>query len=114
MQDRNPLPKKATSTTSVGIQIDPKEVLVEEATVQDEDVIPKETQEMVDTEIQTNTLVLEETTQLFEQNATIRRLEEELLQSQQTLTQNRGELLTITWQFQEHSTIMNRMEVELA
>jgi hypothetical protein len=51
---------------------------------------------MVDTEIQTDTLILEETTQIFEQNATIRRLEEELLQSQQTLTQNRGELLMIT------------------
>ena len=51
---------------------------------------------MDDTEIQTDTLVLEETNQLFEQNDTIRRLEEELLQSQQTLTQNKGELLTIT------------------
>jgi hydroxymethylpyrimidine/phosphomethylpyrimidine kinase len=69
---------------------------------------------MVDTEIQTDTLILEETTQLFEQNATIRRLEEELLQSQQTLTQNIGELLTITEQFQEQSTIMNRLEAELA
>jgi hypothetical protein len=85
MQGRNPLPKKETSTTSIGIQIDPEESMVEEATVQDEDVIPVETQEMNDTEIKTNTLILEETTQLFEQNATIRILEEELLQSQQTL-----------------------------
>ena len=88
--------------------------MVEEAIVQDEDVIPEETQEMGDTKIQKNTLVLEETTQLFEQNATIRRLEEELLQSQPTLTQNRGELLTITEQFQEQSTIMNRLEAKLA
>jgi hypothetical protein len=96
MQGRNPLPKKATSTMFVGIDTDPEELMVEEAKVHDEDVIPVETQEMVDTEIQTDTLILEETTQLFEQNAIIRRLEEELLQSQQTLTQNKGELLTIT------------------
>jgi hypothetical protein len=98
MQGRNPLPKKAVSTTSVGIQTNLEELVVEEAVVQDEDVIPVETQEMVDAEIQTDTLILEETTQLFEQNATIRRLEEELLQSQQTLTQKRDELLTITKQ----------------
>jgi hypothetical protein len=114
MQGRNTLPKNAASTTYIGIQIDPEELMVEEEIVRDEYVIPVETQEMDDTEIHKDTLILEETTQLFEQNATIRRLEEELLQSQQTLTQNRGELLTITWQFQEHSTIMNRMEVELA
>jgi hypothetical protein len=53
--------------------------MVEEATVQDEDVIPVETQEMVDTEIQTDTLILEETAQFLEKNATIRRLEKELL-----------------------------------
>ena len=98
MQGRNPLPKKAASTTSIGIQTDPEELMVEETTVQDEDVIPVETQEMADTEIQIDTMVLEETTQLFEKNATIRRLEEELMESQQTLTQNRGELLTITEQ----------------
>jgi hypothetical protein len=39
--------------------------VVEEAIVQDEDVISVETQEMVDAEIQTDTLILEETTQLF-------------------------------------------------
>ena len=76
MQGRNPLLKKATSTTSVGIRTDPEELMVEEATTQDEDAIPIETQEMVDTEIQTDTLISEETTQLFEKNATIRRLEE--------------------------------------
>ena len=81
MQGRNPLPKKVASTTFVGIQTDPEELMVEEAVVQDEDVTPIETQEMVDTEIQTDTLILEETTQLFEHNATIRRLVEELLQS---------------------------------
>jgi hypothetical protein len=36
------------------------------------------------------------------------------LQSQQTLIQNRGELLTIIEQSQEQSTIMNRLEVDIA
>ena len=79
MQGRNPLPKKAVSTTSVGIQTNSEELVVEEVVVQDEDVIPVETQEMVDAEIQTDTLILEGKNQLFEQNDTIRRLEEEQL-----------------------------------
>jgi hypothetical protein len=65
MQGIIPLPKKAASTTSIGIQTNPEELMREETKVQDEYVIPVETQEMVDIEIQTNTLILEETTQLF-------------------------------------------------
>jgi hypothetical protein len=45
--------------------------------------------------VQKDTPVLEEIAQLLEKNATIRRLEEELMQSQQTLAQNKNELLTI-------------------
>jgi hypothetical protein len=75
MQGRNPLPKKAASTTSIGIQIDPEDLVVEEAVAQDEDVIHVEPQEMVDVGIQTDTPILEEKSQLFEKNDTIRRLE---------------------------------------
>jgi hypothetical protein len=40
------------------------------------------TTEKIDVEMQTDTPVLEETTQLLEKNAIIRRLKEELMQSQ--------------------------------
>jgi hypothetical protein len=51
--------------------------------------------EAIDAEVQIDTPILEEITQLLGKNATIRRLEEELMQSQQTLVQNRNELLTM-------------------
>jgi hypothetical protein len=43
MQGRNPLPKEAVTTNSVGIQTDPEEIVIEEAVAQNEDVIPLET-----------------------------------------------------------------------
>jgi hypothetical protein len=60
--------------------------------------------ETIDAEVQIDTPVLEETTQLFEQNATIRILEEELMQSQQTLIQNINELLTM----EEHQALQSK------
>jgi hypothetical protein len=73
--------------------------------------------ETIDAEVQIDILVLEEITQLLEQNATIRRLKEELMQSQQTLAQNRNELLTMaenqTLQSQKQSYIVERLEAEL-
>ena len=101
VQGRNPLPKEEVTTNSVGTQTNPEEIVVEETVAQNEEVIALETQENmtaieeIDAKVQTDTLVLEEIAQLLEQNATIRRLEEELMQSQQTLVQNINELLTM-------------------
>jgi hypothetical protein len=114
VQGRNPLPKQATSTNSMGTQTDLEELVVEEATTQDEDVIPVETQEMVDAEVQIDTMVLEEIAQLSEKDAIIKRLEEDLIQSQQNLIQSRDELMTITEKSQEQRTVMDRMKAELA
>jgi hypothetical protein len=114
VQGRNPLPKQATSTNSMGTQTNPEELVVEEVATQDEDVIPVETQEMVDVEVQIDTMVLEEIAQLSEQDAIIKRLEEDLIQSQQNLIQSRDELMTITEKSQEQRTIMDRMKAELA
>jgi hypothetical protein len=65
--------------------------------------------EAIDVEVQT--------AQFLEQNATIRRLEEELMQSQQTLIQNRSELLTMAehqaLQSQKQSIIVDRLEAKL-
>jgi hypothetical protein len=73
------LPKRAVTTNSVGTQIDPEEIIIEDAVDQNEEVIPLEN---VDVEVQTDTLVSKEIAQPLEQDATIRRLEEELMQSQ--------------------------------
>jgi hypothetical protein len=115
VQGRNPLPKEAVSTNSVGIQTDPEEIVVEETVAQNEEAPPLETQEnmiateAIDAEVQT--------AQLLEKNATIRRLEEELMQSQQTLIQNRSELLTMAehqaLQSRKQSIIVDRLEAEL-
>jgi hypothetical protein len=109
VQGRNPLPKEAVSTNYVGIQTDPEEIVVEETIAQNEEEIPLETQEnmttteAIDVEVQIDTPILEEISQLLEQNATIRRLEEELMQSQETLVQNRNELLTMA----EHQALQS-------
>jgi hypothetical protein len=101
VQGRNPLPKEAVNTNYVGIQKDPEEIVVEETTAQNEEAIPLETQEnmtateTIDAKAHTGIPVLEKIDQLLENNATIRRLEEELMQSQQTLVQNINELLTM-------------------
>ena len=123
MQGRNPLPKEAFNTNSVGIQTDPEEIVVEETVDHNEEAIPLETQENmkateeIDAKVQTDTLVLEEITQLLEKNATIMILEEELMQSQQTLVQNISELLTMAenqaLQSQKHSIIVDRLEAKL-
>jgi hypothetical protein len=63
-------------------------------------MLPTET---IDAEVQKDTLILEETTQSLEQDATIRRLEEELIQSQQRLIQNRNELMTMAEHQASHS-----------
>jgi tetratricopeptide (TPR) repeat protein len=114
VQGRNPLPKRAVTTNSVGTQTDPEEIIVEDAVAQNEEVIPLET---IDAEVQTDTLVSEEIAQSLEQDATIRRLEEELMQSQQSLIQNRNELMTMAEhqasQSQEQSVIIDRLEAEL-
>jgi hypothetical protein len=111
MQGRNPLPKREVTTNSVGIQTDPEEITVEDAVAQHEQVILLET---VDAEVQTYTLVSEGIAQSLEQDATIRRLEEELMQSQQSLIQNINELMTMAEhqasQSQEQSAIIGRPE----
>jgi hypothetical protein len=65
--------------------------------------------EEIDAEVQT--------THLLEKNATIRRLEEELMHSQQAMFQNRSELLTIVehqeLQSQKQSIIVDRLEAKL-
>jgi hypothetical protein len=114
VQERNPLPKRAVTTNSVGIQTDPEEIIVEDAVARNEEVIPLET---FDAEVQTDTPVTEETTQFLEQDATIRRLEEELMQFQQSLIQNINEIMIMTEhqasQSQEHSTIIDRLEEDM-
>ena len=92
MQGRNPTPKRTITTNSMGTQTYPKEITVEDAVAQNEEVIPSET---VDVEVQTDTLVSEEIPQSIEQDPTIRRLEEELIHSQQILIQSRNELMTM-------------------
>ena len=85
MQGRNPLPKEEVNTNSAGIQTDLEEIVVEETIAQNEEAIPLETQENmtstkeIDVEVQTDTPILEDIAQILEQNATIRRLEEELM-----------------------------------
>ena len=85
VQGRNPLPREAISTNSVGIRTDPEEIVVEEIVAQNEEAISLETQEnmtateAIDIEVQTDTPILEDIAQILEQNATIRRLEEELM-----------------------------------
>jgi hypothetical protein len=72
VQGRNPLPKEAVSTNSVGIQTYPEEIVVEEIVAQNEEAIPLETQEnmtateAIDAEVQTDTPILEEIAQLLE------------------------------------------------
>jgi hypothetical protein len=46
VQGRNPLPKRAVTTNSVGTQTDPEEIIAEDAVAQNEEVIPLETREM--------------------------------------------------------------------
>jgi hypothetical protein len=64
--------------------------------------------------VQTDTLVSEEISQSFEHDSTIRILEEELMQSQQSLIQHRNELMTLVEhqasQSQEQSVIVDRLE----
>jgi hypothetical protein len=114
VQGRNPLPKRIVTTNSVGTQTNPEEITVEDAVAHNEEVIPLET---VDAEVQTDTLVSEEIAQSLEQDATIRRLEEELMQSQQSLIQNRNELMTMeehqASQSQEQSVIIDRLKQSL-
>jgi len=92
VQGRNPLPTRAVTTNSVGTQTDPEEITIEDAVAQNEEVIPLET---VDAEVQIDTPVSEEISQSIEQDSTIRRLEEELIHSQQILIQSRNELMTM-------------------
>ena len=69
---------------------------------------------MVDAEVQTDTMVLEEIAQLSEKDAIIKRLEQDLIQSQQNLIQCRDELMTMTKKSQEQRTVMDRMKANLA
>jgi len=77
VQGRNPLPKREVTTNYAGTQTDLEEIIVEDAVAHNEEVIPLE---IVDAEVQTDTPVSEETTQFLEQDSTIKRLEEELMQ----------------------------------
>jgi hypothetical protein len=93
VQGRNPLAKEAINTNSVGIQIDHEEIVVEKTVAQNEEAPPLETQEnMIATEAINAEVKI---AQLLEHNATIKRLEVELMHSQQTLIQNKSELLTM-------------------
>ena len=76
----------------MGTQTDPEEITIEDVVAQNEEVIPLET---VDAEVHTDTLVSEEIPQSLKQDPTIRRLEEELIHSQQILIQIRNELMTM-------------------
>jgi chromosome segregation ATPase len=75
------------------------------------------TTEAIDAKVQIDTPVLEEIAQILEQNATIRILEEELMHSQQTLVQNRNELLTMeehqALQSQKQSALVDKLEAEI-
>jgi hypothetical protein len=92
VQRKNPLHNREVTTNSVGTQTNPEEITIEDVVAQNQEVIPLE---IVDAEVQTDTLVLEEISQSLEKDATIRKLEEELMQSQQSLIQNRNELMTM-------------------
>jgi hypothetical protein len=92
VQGRNPLPKRAVTTNSMGTQTNTKEIKIEDAVAQNEEVIPLE---IVDAKVQIDTLVSEEIPQSLKQDPTIRRLEEELIHSQQSLIQSRNELMTM-------------------
>ena len=98
----------------MGTQTDPKEIKIEDAVAQNEEVIPSET---IDVEVHTDTLVSEEIPQSLEQDPTIRILEEELIHSQQILIQSRNELMTmaehLAFQSQKQNAIVDRLEIEL-
>ena len=98
----------------MGTQTDPEEITIEDAVAQNEEVIPLET---IDVEVQRDTLVSEEIPQSLEQDPTIRRLEEELIHSQQILIQSKNELMTmaenLAFQSQEQNAIIDRLETEL-
>jgi hypothetical protein len=114
VQGRNPLPKGTVTTNSMGTHTDLEEITIEDAKTQNEEAIPSET---VDAEVQTYTLVSEEIPQSLEHDSTIKRLEEELIHSQQILIQSSNELTTMAehleFQSQEHNAIVDRLETKL-